>query len=55
MAGSSVRETREGKFTNQVVVGRHVIRADEPILQSWTQGCRPTICCAPRLVRAAPR
>src|SRR5438309_7960330 len=26
-----VRETREGKFTNQVVVGRHVIRADEPI------------------------
>jgi putative redox protein len=26
-----VRETREGKFTNQVVVGRHAIRADEPI------------------------
>jgi putative redox protein len=26
-----VRETREGKFTNQVIVGRHVIRADEPI------------------------
>ena len=26
-----VRETREGKFTNQVVVGRHVIRADEPV------------------------
>src|SRR3989442_7468932 len=25
-----VRETREGKFTNQVIVGRHVIRADEP-------------------------
>jgi len=25
------RETREGKFTNQVIVGRHVIRADEPI------------------------
>jgi putative redox protein len=26
-----VRETREGKFTSQVIVGRHVIRADEPI------------------------
>jgi putative redox protein len=26
-----VRETREGKFTNQVFVGRHVIRADEPL------------------------
>jgi len=26
-----VRETREGKFTNQVVVGRHVFRADEPV------------------------
>jgi len=26
-----VRETREGKFTNQVTVGRHVIRADEPV------------------------
>jgi len=26
-----VRETREGKFTNQVFVGAHVIRADEPI------------------------
>jgi len=26
-----VSETREGKFTNQVIVGRHVIRADEPI------------------------
>ena len=26
-----VRETREGKFTNQVIVGRHVIGADEPI------------------------
>jgi uncharacterized OsmC-like protein/alpha/beta superfamily hydrolase len=26
-----VHETREGKFTNQVVVGRHVIRADEPV------------------------
>ncbi len=26
-----VRETREGKFTNQVAVGRHVIRADEPV------------------------
>jgi len=26
-----VRETREGKFTNQVFVGRHVIRADEPV------------------------
>ena len=29
-----VRETREGKFTNQVIVGRHVIRADEPIAAS---------------------
>jgi len=26
-----VRETREGKFTNQVFVGAHVIRADEPV------------------------
>ena len=26
-----VRETREGKFTNQIIVGRHVIRADEPV------------------------
>ncbi len=26
-----VRETREGKFTNQVIAGRHVIRADEPV------------------------
>ncbi len=26
-----VRETREGKFTNQVFVGGHVIRADEPV------------------------
>ena len=26
-----VRETREGNFTNQVFVGGHVIRADEPI------------------------
>lgn len=26
-----VRETREGKFTNQVFVGTHVIRADEPV------------------------
>ena len=26
-----VHETREGKFTNQVFVGRHVIRADEPV------------------------
>ena len=26
-----VRETREGKFTNQVIVGRHVVRADEPV------------------------
>jgi putative redox protein len=26
-----VRETREGKFTNQVIVGRHVIRVDEPL------------------------
>jgi putative redox protein len=28
-----VRETREGKFTNQVIVGRHVIRADEPLAE----------------------
>jgi uncharacterized OsmC-like protein/alpha/beta superfamily hydrolase len=26
-----VRETREGKFTNQIFVGGHVIRADEPV------------------------
>jgi putative redox protein len=26
-----VRETREGKFTNQVFVGTHVVRADEPV------------------------
>jgi uncharacterized OsmC-like protein/alpha/beta superfamily hydrolase len=26
-----VRETREGKFTNQVFVGPHLIRADEPV------------------------
>jgi uncharacterized OsmC-like protein/alpha/beta superfamily hydrolase len=26
-----VRETREGKFANEVFVGRHVIRADEPV------------------------
>jgi uncharacterized OsmC-like protein/alpha/beta superfamily hydrolase len=26
-----VRETREGKFANQVFVGPHVIRADEPV------------------------
>lgn len=26
-----VRETREGKFTNHVVAGRHVYRADEPV------------------------
>jgi uncharacterized OsmC-like protein/pimeloyl-ACP methyl ester carboxylesterase len=26
-----VRETREGKFSNQVIVGRHVFRADEPV------------------------
>lgn len=26
-----VRETREGKFANQVIVGRHVLRADEPV------------------------
>ena len=26
-----VRETREGKFTNQVFAGRHVIHADEPL------------------------
>jgi uncharacterized OsmC-like protein/alpha/beta superfamily hydrolase len=26
-----VRETREGKFTNQVFVGRHALRADEPV------------------------
>ena len=26
-----VRETREGKFSNQVFAGRHAIRADEPV------------------------
>ena len=26
-----VRETREGKFTNQIFVGAHVVRADEPV------------------------
>ena len=26
-----VRETREGKFTNHVIAGRHVYRADEPV------------------------
>jgi uncharacterized OsmC-like protein/pimeloyl-ACP methyl ester carboxylesterase len=26
-----VRETREGKFASQVIVGRHVFRADEPV------------------------
>jgi putative redox protein len=26
-----VRETREGKFTNQVFAGAHVVRADEPV------------------------
>ena len=26
-----MRETREGKFTNQVFVGAHVVRADEPV------------------------
>src|SRR5262249_55386076 len=26
-----VRETREGKFTNQIFVGSHVVRADEPV------------------------
>ncbi len=26
-----VRETREGRFSNQVIVGRHVFRADEPV------------------------
>ena len=26
-----VRETREGKFTNQVFVGAHFVRADEPV------------------------
>jgi putative redox protein len=26
-----VRETREGEFTNQVFVGKHVVRADEPL------------------------
>ena len=26
-----VQETREGKFSQQVVVGRHVVRADEPV------------------------
>ncbi|HMH19401.1 MAG TPA: bifunctional alpha/beta hydrolase/OsmC family protein [Burkholderiales bacterium] len=31
-----VRETREGKFTNQVFAGRHVIRADEPVTAGGT-------------------
>jgi uncharacterized OsmC-like protein/alpha-beta hydrolase superfamily lysophospholipase len=31
-----VRETREGKFTCQVFVGRHVIRADEPVAAGGT-------------------
>lgn len=26
-----VRETREGKFTQRIVAGRHVLRADEPV------------------------
>jgi putative redox protein len=26
-----VRETREGKFTNDIFVGKHVMRADEPV------------------------
>jgi putative redox protein len=26
-----VRETREGKFTNRIFVGSHVVRADEPV------------------------
>jgi putative redox protein len=26
-----VRETREGKFTNDIFVGRHMLRADEPV------------------------
>jgi len=26
-----VRETREGKFTNQIFVGAHVVHADEPV------------------------
>jgi putative redox protein len=26
-----VRETREGKFSNQIFVGPHVVRADEPV------------------------
>jgi uncharacterized OsmC-like protein/pimeloyl-ACP methyl ester carboxylesterase len=26
-----VRETLEGRFSNQVIVGRHVLRADEPV------------------------
>ena len=26
-----VRETREGKFTNDIFVGKHVVRADEPV------------------------
>jgi uncharacterized OsmC-like protein/pimeloyl-ACP methyl ester carboxylesterase len=26
-----VRETRDGRFSNQVIVGRHVFRADEPV------------------------
>jgi putative redox protein len=26
-----VRETREGKFTNDIFVGKHMLRADEPV------------------------
>jgi uncharacterized OsmC-like protein len=26
-----VRETREGKFSNEIFVGKHVVRADEPV------------------------
>jgi uncharacterized OsmC-like protein/pimeloyl-ACP methyl ester carboxylesterase len=36
-----VRETREGKFTNQVFVGRHVIRADEPLPEGLDTGLSP--------------
>jgi uncharacterized OsmC-like protein/pimeloyl-ACP methyl ester carboxylesterase len=36
-----VRETREGKFANQVFVGRHVIRADEPQPAGMDTGLSP--------------
>jgi putative redox protein len=31
-----VSETREGKFTSQITVGRHTLRADEPLASGGT-------------------